>query len=514
MDNVYKCRVCFRMYHDEEDVIDLSSEESKEEQIAAKILSALSIMITDHDPIKHICRICYRQVEANFRFATACRINNAKYIETLSNAPSNDVIKTDYNKFMRVPVHALFNKYQYNVKGLFDAVTSFLNDPNENLSSTRHIEQFYQYFGLHNPNSISNQSDIENDTPIGIPESSSVLEVNMSSTNEPNVKPIMKQKKTPKPKKAVASKKQTQKTSIAQSNLKTKSQLVRLSTSSVIEKKQTRKTSIALQNLKPKGQLLRSSTLPTTEQSNTSLTKTRPKRASAIDRAAENRKSGLYKLGRHIETKDGRWTTPMHNISFPMVQCPICDVYLYSPESRKKHEVLKHSSLLESIHEPVDIVSTPENTEPLTEQLKLFNYLKLCVTSKHKTKVVHQLAKRTNFLKALKTLGDNIIGSFKCNYCPYTTDLIFALWAHCTSKHLYLKCDSEKKTCLYCFLCNRMLTKRTTMLKHLNACINKKLNEPPITNNSSKRLICEICNECFDSLVELEKHTWGHAKKK
>ncbi|XP_003243223.1 uncharacterized protein LOC100569802 [Acyrthosiphon pisum] len=197
-----------------------------------------------------------------------------------------------------------------------------------------------------------------------------------------------------------------------------------------------------------------------------------------------------------------------------MFQCPICDVYLYSPESRKKHEVLKHSSLLETIHEPVDIVSTPGNTEPLTEQLILFNYLQLCVTSKHKTKAVHELAKRTNFLKALKTLGPNIIDSFKCNYCPYTTDLIFALWAHCTSKHLYLKCDSEKKTCLYCFLCNRMLTKRTTMLKHLDACINKKLNEPPITNDSKKRLICEICNEVFDSLIELEKHTWGHAKKK
>jgi len=35
--------------------------------------------------------------------------------------------------------------------------------------------------------SISNQFDIENDTPVGITDSSSVLEVNMPSTNEPNV---------------------------------------------------------------------------------------------------------------------------------------------------------------------------------------------------------------------------------------------------------------------------------------------------------------------------------------
>jgi len=65
------------------------------------------LQITDHDPIKHICRICYGQVEVNFRFATACRINNAKYIGNLSNAPPNDVVKTEYNKFMRIPVHAL-----------------------------------------------------------------------------------------------------------------------------------------------------------------------------------------------------------------------------------------------------------------------------------------------------------------------------------------------------------------------------------------------------------------------
>jgi len=82
-----------------------------------------------------------------------------------------------------------------------------------------------------------------------------------------------------------------------------------------------------------------------------------------------------------------------------------------------------------------------------------------------------------------------------------------------TTEHLNLKCDSEKKSCLYCFLCNRILTKRTTMLKHLDACINKKLNEPPVTNNTSIRLKCLLCNETFNSLKEHEKHTWGHAKK-
>ncbi|KAL4148844.1 hypothetical protein QTP88_002989 [Uroleucon formosanum] len=819
MENVYKCRICYRMFYDKEVVIDLSSEEAKKDQIVAKILSGLLIMITDQDPLKYICKICYGQVDVYSKFATTCRINNAKYIENLTNTPSNDVVKTKYNKFMRIPVHALFNKYQFDVKGLCDAVTSFLNDTNENISSTRHFEKFNQYFGLNNHNSISNQFDIENDTLVGITGSSSVLEVNLPSTNEPNVntnstlshtinttsgifriipnvgtnnvnninqsrtnrpiicknnvikstrfrvlsraqllmngrhvetntlqnigsvthlnqsnvnspstvqsivnnhsdsaqsnkngqinddeviclddddeddddnnhsdndsnnngndnlrghensinplnqwivpppspppiirntnakmnfpktyqrknkknakkiiqfkrkivlmnnnspstnisteemtvtpdmplstsgegsllnrgedvyfgvdnepteslvvepeteplvvepetepslvepetepsrvlpdtgfhflfstdetvdlttkddntpkkKPIIRQKKTPKPKKTMASKKQTQKTSIAQSNLKTKSQLLRSSTSSTIEKKQTRKTSIALHNLKARGQLLRSLTSPTTEQSDMSFTKPRPKRASAIDSAAEKKNSGLCKLGRHIESKDGRWTLPIiNNISLPMFQCPICNVFLYSPESRKRHEVLKHSSLLDSIHQPVDIVSTPGNTV-CPEKLTLFNYLQLCPTSKNKTKAVHELAKRTHLLKSLRTIR-HTVDIFKCNYCLYETNLIFALWAHMTSKHINLKCDSEKKSSSYCFFCNRVLTKRTTMLKHLDACINK-LNESPSTNNSRKRFICVECNEGFDLLDELNTHIWGHVNE-
>jgi len=40
------------------------------------------------------------------------------------------------------------------VKGLFDDVTSYLNDTNENLSSTRQIEKFDQHFGLNNRNRL------------------------------------------------------------------------------------------------------------------------------------------------------------------------------------------------------------------------------------------------------------------------------------------------------------------------------------------------------------------------
>lgn len=52
MDNdVYKCRLCNRMYHDKEVIIDLSSEEAKNEQITHKILSALSILVSAYKDI-------------------------------------------------------------------------------------------------------------------------------------------------------------------------------------------------------------------------------------------------------------------------------------------------------------------------------------------------------------------------------------------------------------------------------------------------------------------------------
>lgn len=49
--DIYKCRLCDRMYHDKEVVIDLSSEEAKKEQITSKILIALSIIVRAHTDI-------------------------------------------------------------------------------------------------------------------------------------------------------------------------------------------------------------------------------------------------------------------------------------------------------------------------------------------------------------------------------------------------------------------------------------------------------------------------------
>jgi len=83
------------------------------------------------------------------------------------------------------------------------------------------------------------------------------------------------------------------------------------------------------------------------------------------------------------------------------------------------------------------------------------------------------------------------------------------------TNHLYLKCESEKNLPnFYCFVCNRSLTKRAKPLKHLEACINKKMELPvTIVSPPPKRLLCVFCDETFDSLIEFEKHIWSHAKK-
>ncbi|KAF0752307.1 bromodomain-containing protein DDB G0270170-like, partial [Aphis craccivora] len=130
--------------------------------------------ITDRDPVsKYICRKCYEQVEENYKFVIMCQTNNAKKMEN----ETNEMVKTKYKKFMRLPFIDLLYKYQFDVKGLYDAVTSYLDDNNEDLSSTQSSDK---YDGLNNHNSTTNQVNNENDNPVGngIPEISPVFEVN------------------------------------------------------------------------------------------------------------------------------------------------------------------------------------------------------------------------------------------------------------------------------------------------------------------------------------------------
>jgi len=58
------------------------------------------LQITDRDPVsKYICRKCYEQVEENYKFVIMCQTNNAKKMEN----ETNEMVKTKYKKFMRLP---------------------------------------------------------------------------------------------------------------------------------------------------------------------------------------------------------------------------------------------------------------------------------------------------------------------------------------------------------------------------------------------------------------------------
>lgn len=81
---------------------------------------------------------------------------------------------------------------------------------------------------------------------------------------------------------------------------------------------------------------------------------------------------------------------------------------------------------------------------------------------------------------------------------------MFVLWAHMSSNHL--KCNVEKKSSLHCFLCSRTVSKRTTLLKHVEKCSK----ETSDTISSSNQFTCVHCSVVFDSLIKLEDHTWKH----
>ncbi|XP_027842696.2 bromodomain-containing protein DDB_G0270170-like isoform X1 [Aphis gossypii] len=273
---------------------------------------------------------------------------------------------------------------------------------------------------------------------------------------------------------------------------------------SVVPKKQALKTSIIQHNQKAKIQL------PTPvadtqiiERSNTSLIKPRPKRASAAVASSSEIKN-MHKLGKHVEGTSSYWYVRVTRFETALYTCPICNLISTSTKSRQRHEISKHSSLLSSVHKPA-VNSAPSTTNAAsTQQLYLFNYLQLCLVKKDEPGIINQLAKRHHLLKALKILGPKTFGSFKCNYCRYETNLMFVLWAHMSSNHL--KCNVEKKSSLHCFLCSRTVSKRTTLLKHVEKCSK----ETSDTISSSNQFTCVHCSVVFDSLIKLEDHTWKH----
>jgi len=67
----------------------------------------LQFTVDAHTP-KYICRVCYGQVDVNFRFTTSCRLNYVKQmIGNVKNLPPNETAKKIFKKFMRLPIHIL-----------------------------------------------------------------------------------------------------------------------------------------------------------------------------------------------------------------------------------------------------------------------------------------------------------------------------------------------------------------------------------------------------------------------
>lgn len=124
-------------------------------------------------------------------------------------------------------------------------------------------------------------------------------------------------------------------------------------------------------------------------------------------------------LGKRVEGLTSYWKVVLSPTEVQLLRCPICNIISTSTMSRRRHEMSKHSSLLNSIHKS-SVNSAPSvKNEASTQQLYLFNYLQLCLVKKDEPDIINQLAKRHHLLKALKILEPKTIGSLKCNYCRY-----------------------------------------------------------------------------------------------
>lgn len=86
---------------------------------------------------------------------------------------------------------------------------------------------------------------------------------------------------------------------------------------------------------------------------------------------------------------------------------------------------------------------------------------------------------------------------------------MFILWAHMSTHHVLV--DADKKTNAYCFVCDRVLGKRSKLLKHLDKCAESHPVEVTESGSSIGKLSCNYCNDDIKSLSHLETHLWEHS---
>lgn len=60
-------------------------------------------------------------------------------------------------------------------------------------------------------------------------------------------------------------------------------------------------------------------------------------------------------------------------------------------------------------------------------------------------------------------------------------------------------------------MCDKELTKRTNLFKHLQKCVNNSLEEETTSGPSAvEKFACNYCDTEISSLSHLEKHLWEH----
>lgn len=106
---------------------------------------------------------------------------------------------------------------------------------------------------------------------------------------------------------------------------------------------------------------------------------------------------------------------------------------------------------------------------------------------------------------------------------------MFIFWAHISSNH-DIKPQSDSRSNSFCFICDRVLNKRTQLLKHVDKCQikpraseetddegkrdkdkSKEKKDDLLKGSSDEKYVCDYCKTSVDSLSLLEQHLWDHS---
>lgn len=86
----------------------------------------------------------------------------------------------------------------------------------------------------------------------------------------------------------------------------------------------------------------------------------------------------------------------------------------------------------------------------------------------------------------------------------------YILWTHVATFHN--DSDSDSRSSPYCFQCNRFLSRRSKLLKHLDKCTGEEfLADASTSAPTTEKITCDHCGKDMNSLTELEKHIWEQA---